>query len=84
MGKKRPWSEEIEVLMRQLVVNGHFRMAAHVLKNYFIRSWKVQEELAHKYMQVYFRKYYSKEVERYQKQLARKRGEAYGQDKQVG
>ncbi|RAV02711.1 hypothetical protein [Paenibacillus sp. YN15] len=65
MAEKKPWSEEIEVLIRRLVVNGHLCMAAHVLKNYFIRSWKVEEELAHKYMQVYFPKYYGKEVERY-------------------
>ena len=72
MAEKKPWSEEIITLIRQLVVNGHLRMAAHVLQNYFIRSWKVEEELAHKYMQVYFYKYYSDEVEHYQKQVARK------------
>ncbi len=84
MAEIKPWSEEIEVLIRQLVVNNHLCMAAHVLKNYLIRSWKVEEELAHKYMQVYFRKYYSREVERYQKQFTHKRGKFYGQDKHVG
>ncbi|NGM83384.1 hypothetical protein G5B47_13255 [Paenibacillus sp. 7124] len=62
-------NDEMTVLLRQLVMQNQISMAGHVLKAYFIRQWKTNEELAIKYVRGYFFKYYPKQVERYLKRI---------------
>lgn len=46
MVEKRGLPKDITMLMRQLVMNGHIRMAGTVLYTYFIRCWKLDDEHA--------------------------------------
>ncbi|AHV97067.1 hypothetical protein [Paenibacillus sabinae] len=62
-------NEEMTVLLRQLVMQNQISMAGHVLKAYFIRRWKTNEELATKYVRGYFFKYYPEQLERHLKRL---------------
>lgn len=68
---KRGLSEDMTVLLRQLVMNGHIRMAGTVLYVYFIRCWQLEEELSAYYMQRYFEKYYSPELQKHRKREAK-------------
>lgn len=53
-------AEEMIVLLRQLVMQDQLVMAARVLRVYFQRVWKIDEELANRYVHRYFAKYYPK------------------------
>lgn len=75
MKQKRQVAEEMIVLIRQLVMNGQFVMAARVLEVYFMRSWKVSEEVAAFYMRKYFEKYYADHVRKFRQRNARKGGD---------
>lgn len=60
-------SEDMTILLRQLVVNGYFRMAGNVLFVFFKRNWSLEDDLAAHYVVRYFRKYYPAQLERHQK-----------------
>lgn len=63
--------EDITMLLRQLVMNGHIRMAGTVLYVYFIRCWDLDEELAAYYMQRYFQKYYAPQLQKHKQRSAK-------------
>ena len=65
--EKREIAENMIVLIRQLVMQNQLVMAAHVLGVYFKRVWKIDEELALRYVRGYFAKYYPKQLERHLK-----------------
>ncbi len=69
MKEEKHISDEMTVLARQLVAQNQIVMAAHVLEVYFLRVWKIDEELAIRYVGGYFHKYYPKQLERYLKRL---------------
>ena len=69
MQEKRELSHDLTVLLCQLVMQNQIVMAAHVLKTYFLRVWKIDEELATRYARGYFAKYYPKQMERHLKRL---------------
>jgi hypothetical protein len=66
---KRGLPDDITVLMRQLVMNGHMRMAGTVLYTYFIRCWKLDDEYAAYYMRRYFEKYFAPQLQRHLQKL---------------
>jgi hypothetical protein len=61
-----PISDELTALLRKLVSNGSIRIAGTLLYVYFIRNWKINDELAAYYVTRYFQKYYSTQFKRYQ------------------
>ncbi|MFF2909775.1 hypothetical protein [Paenibacillus sp. NPDC057934] len=61
-------SDELTATMKQLVMNGHLKMAGTVLHVYFLRCWQLEDELAAYYVVRYFGKYYPKQLEKYRKQ----------------
>ncbi|MBW5444754.1 hypothetical protein GE107_01570 [Cohnella sp. CFH 77786] len=63
------------VLVRQLVMQNQIWMAAMVLKVYFIRNWKVSEEVAAFYMRKYFEKYYAAQVRKFCQHFADRGGD---------
>jgi hypothetical protein len=63
--KKREIADEMTVLLRQLVMQNTIRIAGHVLQTYFLREWKIHEELANSYVRCYFAKYFPRQLERY-------------------
>ncbi|WP_058303736.1 hypothetical protein [Gorillibacterium timonense] len=62
---KRGLPEDMTVLLRQLVMNGHIRIAGTVLYVYFVRCWQLDEECAAYYMQRYFQKYYASQLQKH-------------------
>jgi hypothetical protein len=52
-------------------MQNQIRMAGLVLQTYFVREWKIDEELANRYMRGYFAKFYPKQLERHLKRLNR-------------
>ncbi|AIQ37199.1 hypothetical protein R50345_22705 [Paenibacillus sp. FSL R5-0345] len=62
--------EALTVTLRQLVMNGHYSMAGIVLYVYFIRCWKLEDELAAYYVPRYFAKYFPNHLVKYQRQTA--------------
>lgn len=75
MAKKQQIADEMVVLLRQLVMQNQIRMAAMVLKVYFIREWKLSEEVAAFFMRKYFEKYYADHVRKFRKRITGKGGE---------
>lgn len=73
--EKRKISEEMIILLRQLVMNGHISMATEVLKVYFIREFGQSEESAQYLMKRYFLKYYGDHVNRFRYRIAKQGGE---------
>ena len=69
--EKRQISDDMTVLLRQLVMQNQIKMAGLVLRTYLIRHWKIDERLAGKFTLLYFSKHYPKQLERYQKLLNR-------------
>lgn len=69
--EKRQIADEMTVLLRQLVMQNQLVMAAHVLEVYFLRVWKIDQELANRYVRGYFAKYYPKQLERHLKKQNR-------------
>ncbi|MFD0957973.1 hypothetical protein [Paenibacillus chungangensis] len=69
--EKRQIAEEMDTLLRQLVMQNQLVMAARVLEVYFQRLWKIDEELANRYVRAYFIKYNPKQLERHLKRLNR-------------
>lgn len=69
--EKRQIADEMTALLRQLVMQNQLVMAAHVLGVYFQRVWKIDEELANRYVRGYFLKYYPKQLERHLKRKNR-------------
>lgn len=63
---RRGLPEEMTMLLRQLVMNGHFRIAGTVLFIFFKRNWSLEDDLAAHYVVRYFRKYYPAHLERHQ------------------
>ncbi|MDH6670124.1 hypothetical protein M2277_000768 [Paenibacillus sp. LBL] len=64
---KRGLPEDMTILLRQLVINGHFRMASTVLFVFFKRNWSLEDDLAAYYVVRYFLKYYPDRLEKHQK-----------------
>lgn len=62
-------SEEIEILVLQLVKQHHMMIATQLLTSYMIRHWKVSHEHAKYYMKQYFMKVYPIEVQQFQDRL---------------
>jgi len=69
--EKKQIAVEMTTLLRQLVMQNQLVMAARVLETYFLRMWKIDEELAVAYVRLYFRKYYPKQLERHVKRQNR-------------
>lgn len=69
--EKKQITDEMTSLLRQLVMQNQIRMAGLVLQTYFVREWKIDEELANRYMRGYFAKFYPKQLERHLKRLNR-------------
>lgn len=69
MENKRQINDEMTVLLRQLVMQNQIKMAGLVLRTYFIRHWKINEEMAGKYVRCYFSKHYPKQLERHLNRL---------------
>ncbi|MNP66467.1 hypothetical protein D3C76_1621820 [compost metagenome] len=63
--EKRQISDDMTVLIRQLVQQNQLVMAARVLGVYFQRVWKIDQTLANRYVRGYFRKYYPKQLEKH-------------------
>lgn len=70
--EKRQLTEEIEVLIRQLVMQNQMVMASQVLIAYINRTWKVDQDQAKYFMIKYFEKFYSNEVKIFQQRLAKR------------
>lgn len=68
---KRGLPEEMTLLMKRLVVNGHIRIAGTLLYSYFIRCWQLDEELAAYFMQRYFEKYYAPQLQKHKQLVAK-------------
>jgi len=66
MKDKQGLPEELTVTLRQLVMNGHFRMAGTLLYVYFKRCWKLEDDLAGYYVVRYFAKHFPKQWGRFQ------------------
>jgi lipopolysaccharide biosynthesis glycosyltransferase len=64
-------NDEMTVLLMQLVAQYQIKMAGIVLKSYFVRCWKITEDVAAAYVRLYFKKYFPKELDRYMKHLKR-------------
>lgn len=64
-------SEEIEILVLQLVKQHHMMIATQVLTSYMVRQWKVSQEHARYYMKQYFLKVYPVEVQLFQERLSK-------------
>lgn len=60
MKAKKSLSEEMTILLRQLVTNGQARMAGMVLHSYCRREFGVDDETAAKWITLYFRREYPK------------------------
>lgn len=69
--EKQQIADEMATLLRQLVMQNQLVIAAHVLGVYFLRIWKIDEELANRYVRGYFAKYYPKQLERHLKRQNR-------------
>lgn len=67
--ENRHIADEMNTLLRQLVMQDQIRMAGLVLQTYFVRNWKVEESLAKQYVRGYFAKYYPKQLERHLKRM---------------
>jgi hypothetical protein len=63
--------EDLIVLLRQLVIQGQIRIAAHVLYTYLRREWRLEDEMAAYYMRRYFDKYYADHVSKHRERMAR-------------
>ena len=68
--EKRQLSDDMTVLLMQLVAQNQLVMAGMVLKAYFLRLWKIDEAKANEYVRCYFNKFYPK-LERHLKRLNR-------------
>lgn len=71
MEQKRQIDDDMTTLVRQLVAQNQLVMAARVLGVYFQRVWKIDEELAGRYVRAYFKKYYPKQLEKHLKRQNR-------------
>ncbi|CAM3830714.1 hypothetical protein ACFW4G_28040 [Paenibacillus lactis] len=69
--EKRQVDNEMITLLRQLVMQDQIKMAGLVLRTYFVREWKVEQELANKYVRIYFTRYFPKQLDRYLKRQNR-------------
>ena len=63
-------SDDLTVLLKQLVANDSFRVAGTVLYVYFRRIWKIDDELAAYYVVRYFQKYFSQQLSRHHQKHA--------------
>lgn len=75
MVQKRQIADEMVILIRQLVMQNQIRMAAMVLEIYFIREWKLSQDVASFYMRKYFEIHYADHVRKFRKRIARQGGE---------
>jgi hypothetical protein len=64
MSQSKKVCDEMVVLLKRLVMNGHFQMAKLVLFTYFRRVWKEDEQRAVFYVQKYLEKYFPKQYRR--------------------
>jgi hypothetical protein len=60
-------SDDLVVLLNRLALNGDIRMAGHVLHAYVIRFWKIERDVATRFVIGYFEKHYPKQLQRYVK-----------------
>lgn len=66
---KRGLPEGVDTLLRQLVMNGHIRMAGHVLHAYCRRIYGIDDIEAARWIVVYFRREFPQQLQRLQKQV---------------
>jgi len=74
--EKQQIADEMIVLIRQLVSQKQIRIAAEILKVYFIRYFKVSEEVAAFFMRKYFERHYSVQVRKFRQRFANQGGNA--------
>lgn len=71
MVMKKGLPEDVSTVLKQLVMNGHFSMAGHVLLTYCRRTYGVDEETAARWTAVYFQREFPGQLQRHRKRLAR-------------
>ncbi|MFC5405098.1 hypothetical protein [Cohnella soli] len=68
---KRGLPEEMSTLLKQLVMNGHIRMAGTVLHTYLMKKYELDEVTAAEWIVVYFRREFPRQLSRHQEKTAR-------------
>jgi hypothetical protein len=69
---KQSLPEDLIVLLRQLVMQNQLRMAARILEVYFIREWKLSEEVAAFLMRKFFEKHYADHVRKFRQRIVKR------------
>lgn len=64
---KRGLPEAMSTLLKQLVMNGHFRIAGIVLQTYCRRIYGVDEITAARWIVAYFHREFPQQMKKYQK-----------------
>jgi hypothetical protein len=70
MFSRRGLPEELQTLLKQLVVNGSIRIASTLLYAWFRRCWELDDETAATYMVKYFERYFPKQLSRHKQKVA--------------
>lgn len=60
-------SDDLVILLNRLALNGDIHMAGHVLQAYVSRFWKMEKDVATRFVILYFEKHYPKQLQRYLK-----------------
>jgi hypothetical protein len=64
-------SKDMQVLLKQLVMNGGIRMAGTVLNTYCRRMYQVEVDTAARWTTAYFEREYPRHLERHRSRKAR-------------
>ncbi|RAV02692.1 hypothetical protein [Paenibacillus sp. YN15] len=65
--KEKGLPEDLVLLLRQLVMNGQYRIGGVLLFVYCRRVYGVDEATASRWIQIYFRREFPKQAERHRK-----------------
>lgn len=64
---KRGLPEALTQVLRQLVMNGQFRIAGIVLHTYCLRTYSVDEETAARWIVTYFHREFPQQLQKHRK-----------------
>lgn len=68
---KKGLPPEMQELLKQLVMNGHIRMAGTVLYVYCLRIYHVDDEVAVRWMVAYFHREFPQQLQRHRDRIAK-------------